>query len=468
MKRFISHNIKKICTFILFAAVLLIFLLIALGNNAGNRLKKEDYRLISTMEYDTVFLSMYPIDTYREEYYSYYRAMTLFKSSYCIPSFSVLKDYMRRIDRSDNAVTTAYLGIRPELVDIDKLQEFLTRHPGITFEIVLSYPSSEYWQSLSQKDYDRTIAAFRDFLMTVPNISEANFYFFGAEEWLIANPANYQDRWLVNTDIARTLMTHSDRDHGYLITAENAAGSADRLAELTESLRAAPPKYPDLSDRCVVFFGDSVIGNYTDSTSIPGVVAGLTGAEVYNCGYGGNSAALGPDMSISLPGIADAFFQEDLSRLPYDTQVYIGISDYLKNTSFEKQTCFVINYGLNDYFCGYPLSAENPYDIATYCGAVRSAVAIIRDNQPDAQIILCTPNFIAAFEDGTEPHEGFVLIDYVNAVLSLSKELETDVLDNYHELGITHENQGQHLADQVHPNFAARYLIGSRLSGLIR
>ena len=466
MKRFISDN-KNICALILIAAVLITVLFITLNGNTNNQ-KKEDFRLISTMEYDTVFLSMYPIDTYREEYYSYYRAMTLFKSSYCIPSFSVLEDYMRRIGRSDNTVTTAYLGIRPELINIDELQEFLNRYPDITFEIVLSYPSSEYWQSLSEEDYGRTISAFRDFLLAVPNISGANFYFFGTQEWLIANPGNYQNMWLVNTDIARMLMTHSDRDHGYLVTAENAAEYADSLTELTGALREAPSAYPDLTDRCVVFFGDSVIGNYTDSMSIPGVVSGLTGAEVYNCGYGGNSAALGPDIPISLPGIADAFFQKDLSRLPKDFQVYIGVSDYLENASFDRQTCFVINYGLNDYFCGYPLSSEDPYDITTFCGAVRSAVATIRENRPDAQIILCTPNFTAAFEDGTEPHEGHVLLDYVNAVISLSQELETDVLDNYHELGITHENHGQRLDDQVHPNPGTRFTIGTRLSSLIR
>ena len=468
MSKFIVRNIKKICIYTFFAATFLVVLLLALKNNNVNKLQKEDYRLISSMEYDTVFLSMYPIDTYREEYYSYYRAMALFKASYCIPSFSVLEDYMQRISGSDNIVTTAYLGIKPELVDINKLQEFLNRYPDIAFEIVLSYPSFEYWQSLSQADYDRTIAAFRDFLMAVPNISGADFYFFGAQEWLIANPANYQDMWLVNADIARILMAYSDKDHDYLVTAENADNSANALAELTGSLRVTPPVYPDLSDRCVVFFGDSVIGNYTDSTSVPGVVAGLTGAEVYNCGYGGNSAALGSDIPISLPGIVDAFFQKDLSRIPNSTQVYMGVSDYFENAPFDKQTCFVINYGLNDYFVGYPLSSEDPYDITTYCGAVRSAAATIRENRPDAQIILCTPNFVAIFEDGTELHNGLVLTDYVDAILSLSQELQTDVLDNYHELGITHENNGQLLEDQVHPNAGSRYRIGARLSSLIQ
>lgn len=434
-----------------------------------NELQKADYQKIASTEYDTVFLSMYPIDTYREEDYSYYRGMTLFKSTYCIPSLSVLKDYMQRISGSGNHVTTAYLGIRPELADPRELQELLSRYPDINFEVILPYPSAEYWQTLSPQTYDETLTALCDFLTAAPDIPEANFYFFGSQEWLIANPGNYENLWSVNRDTAKMIMTHSDRDHGYLVTAENAAASAAALTSLTHAFRTSFRMYPDLSDHCIVFFGDSVIGNYTDSTSIPGVVSGLTRAEVYNCGYGGNSATMAPDIEISLPGIVDAFFRKDLSVLPKDTQVYAGIASYLEKDPSDRQLCFVINYGLNDYFCGYPVSSEDPYDITTFSGAVRTAVSLIQKNAPDARIILCTPNFVAAFENGMEPHgdENLVLTDYVDAILSLSQELHTEVLDNYHRLGITSENEGQYLADQIHPNSSCCYMIGSSLSRMI-
>lgn len=467
-----SFNRKQ--KYILASALFLILaagcLFLVVKNLTKDELQQLDYQQIASTNYDTVFLSMYPIDTYQEEDYAYFRGMTLFKSAYCIPSLSVLTDYMRQIADSGNHVTTAYLGIRPELMNPEKLQKLLGRYPDITFEIVLSYPSADYWQSLSQEDYEQTLTSYCNFLTAVPDIREANFYFFGAQEWLISNPGNYLDHWSVNGDIARTLMAYSDRDHGSLVTAENAADYVATLTSLTRSLRTAPQTYPDLSDYCIIFFGDSVFGNYTDSTSIPGVVSGLTGAEVYNCGYGGNSAALMPGLLISLPGIIDAFFREDLSLLPENTQVYDGFTSYLENVPSDKQLCFVINYGLNDYFSGYPVSSKDPYNIATYSGAVRTAVKLIRENAPDAQIILCTPNFSSVFENGTEPHgiDGSVLTDYVNAILSLSQELDTDVLDNYHDLGITPENQEQYLADQVHPNNACRFLIGSNLVRLLQ
>ena len=456
------HKNRK---FILISALFLILaaggLLLFLQKTAGSELQRQDYKQIASAEYDTVFLSMYPIDTYREEDYAYFRGMTLFKSAYCIPSLSVLKDYMRRIADSGNQVATAYLGIRPELTDPEKLQEFLSRYPDITFEIVLPYPSAYYWQSLSREEYEQTLTAYCSFLISVPEIPEANFYFFGAQEWLIANPGNYVGHWSANEEISRLLMAYSDRDHGALVTADNAAASASALTSLTHTLRESPQVYPDLSDYDIIFFGDSVIGNYTGSSSIPGVASGLTGAETYNCGHGGDSATLAP-------ATIDAFFRQDPSAFPEDSQPYAGIAAYLESCPTDRQPCFVINYGLNDYFSGIPLSSEDPYDAATYSGALRTAVALIRKNTPGARIILCTPNFSSAFQNGSEPHGpgGFVLEDYVNALLSLAEELGTDVLDNYHSLGITPANEGQYLADQVHPNETCRFLIGSDLAQL--
>lgn len=461
MKKESSKQQKHILVSAFLLALAVVCLCIGFKGLWKNRQQRLDYQHIAATEYDTVFLSMYPIDTYREEDYAYFRGMTLFKSSYCIPSLSVLKDYMQHIADSGNQVTTAYLGIRPELADSEKLRELLSRYPDITFEIVLPYPSADYWRTLSREDYEQTLAAYCHFLTAAPEIQEANFYFFGAQEWLICNPGNYTGFWSANEEISQMLMAYSDRDHGALLTAESASDYAQALASLTHTLRESPQVYPDLSGQCIIFFGDSVIGNYTGSASIPGVVAGLTGAETYNCAHGGDSATLAP-------ATIDAFFREDLSAFPEDSQPYAGTAAYLENKTVDKQLCFVINYGLNDYFSGIPVSSEDPYDTATYSGALRTAVKLIQENAPGARIILCTPNFSSAFQNGTEPHgtDGFVLEDYVNALLSLAGELDIDVLDNYHSLGITSANEGQYLADQVHPNEACRFLIGSNLAQL--
>lgn len=473
-KKFMTVKTKNKKTAIVILA-LGILLLAAAGLLAflwKTRARREDYRQISTRTYDSVFLSMYPVDTYEEEDFSYFRAMTLFKASYCIPKFSLVEEYMERIMASGNQVTTVYLGLLPGRTDLAALQALFDRYPAVSFEVILPYPSAEYWTGLTESKYEEEKKAYCGFLTDLPALPafdvNASFYFFASQEWLVANPSNYESPWLVTAPIARTLMTYSDRAHENLVTRDNAPALAQALEDLTEKLRRRPEVFPDLSDTCIVFFGDSIIGNYVDSTSIPGAVAGLTGAEVFNCGYGGNSAAMGPDLLISLPGIVDAFFRGDLTALPKDTQVYEGTAAYLSDPPRDKKLCFVIHYGFNDYAGGYALSSEDPLDTGTYCGALRSAVKTIRAQAPEARIILSSPLFTALSQGGTEPNgSGHILEDYVNAVRFLSEELSVDLLDNYQNLGINGENHALYLLDKVHPNAACRFLMGKNLIRLI-
>lgn len=451
------------------AVILLAGALLLLSYFMKPRAQREDYKRISSTRYDSVFLSMFPLDNYREEDFSGYYGLTLLKTSYCIPRFQVMEQYMKKISKSGNAIRTVYLGIRPDMTDPEELRSLITRYPSAGFEILLSFPSASYWTGLSQEDYDRILADYCDFLTALPYSSNSHFYFLADQEWLIANPANYESEWLSAEDASLTAMTHMNPGYQYLVTEEKAASLCSSLTELTEKLRREPETFPDLSDMCILFFGDSVIGNFVGTLSIPGVVAGLSGATVFNCGYGGNSAVMATPDAVALPSILDAFFSRDLSALPETEQVYRGISAYLADPPEDKELCFVINYGLNDYFCGYDIASEDPLDVSTFSGAMRKAVQTIRANRPDARIILCTPNFVNFFDAGTEPHgsEGYVLTDYVEVVTALSRELGTDLLDNYNELGITVNNHEEYLQDMVHPNLPCRYIIGKNICSLI-
>lgn len=435
--------------------------------SAGQR---ADYKRISSEEYDTVFLSMYPIDTYEEESFSYFRAMNILKTSSPIRSSSALSNYMKRIAKSGNTVYTIYLGIRPDLITPGELQNILSLYPSVTFEVILAYPDAAYWAGLSQKEYQKLLESYSAFLNQVPSMEHGNFYFWASTEWLVENPGNYEDHWLVNPDIARTIMLNSDMDHGYNITAANAAGLYQKLSSNTASYRSAPEAYPDLSDHVVVCFGDSVIGNYTDSASIPGVIAGLTGATVYNCGYGGGKATWEPDREISLLGIIDAFLTGTPGALEQDKPAYSQVKAYAADPPSGKKHVFIINYGINDYYSDCPVDSDDPYDLNTYAGSVRRGVTTLLDAFPDAQIILCTPNFTGRFEGGMEPHgpAGNIYPDYANAIIKIAAEFHVDVLDNYNGLPINLDNIELYLEDLVHPNAGTRFTIGSRLSKLIR
>lgn len=462
--------LKKHRKVVLVSLLLIGFLCLFFFIFPKSKAQREDYRQIFSKQYDTVFLSMYPTDTFQEEDFLTYRGMTVFKASYCIPDFSVLKQYMRLIAKSGNTVSTVYLGIRPDKTDPEKLQELTSSCPGSYFEIILAYPSAEYWRSLSEEEYANVLEAYQNFLIAAPDISNSHVYFMGSQKWLIANPGNYDDQWLVNESVAQSIMLQCDYLQEYYITKDNSSSFAQALEDLTRGLRNTAINYPDLSDYHLVFLGDSVIGNYTDSTSIPEIVARFTNAKVFNCGLGGFSAAQNSKFSFTLPEIASAIVEENTAILPEDTQLYQGISSYLSTPYQNKKNCFILYYGLNDYFSGLPISSADSNDPATYCGAIRSAVSILRSRFEDAQIILCTPNFIYYLECGTIPQESgmYILEDYVEAVSSLSRELQTDLLDTYHDFDINRDNWEQYLPDQIHPNAAFRYLIGEKIITLIR
>ncbi len=451
------------------AAAALLFLLFG-----KPKAQREDYRIIASRTYDAAFLSMYPTHSYSEEDFQYYLGLNVFRASYCIPGLSVMEEYLEKIAASGNAVSTVYLGIRPDKTELSDLHALTARYPSVNFEIILSYPSLDYWTGLSERAYRRVLSDYAAFLSGTLDIPNAHLFFLGHLEWLVANPGCYEDMWTVNKSIAKTILLESTILGEHFVTGENADSFYAALEALTRQARTAPEHFPDLSDYKFIFFGDSVIGNYTDSASIPGVVFGLSGAAVYNCGYGGNSAARSSKFPIFLPGIADAFVRGDLSVLPGQEQVCQGVSSYLQDNPggvSSESMVFVINYGLNDYFDGHAVDSESdPLDTATYSGALRTAVVTLRTAFPNARIILCTPSYCHYYQDGTDPHGegGYVLADYVDAVLSLSEELQTDVLDTYHDLGAEAGNWEKYLSpDQVHPNASYRYLIGKALIRLI-
>ncbi len=213
----------------------------------------------------------------------------------------------------------------------------------------------------------------------------------------------------------------------------------------------------------VIFFGDSIFGNYSDGMSIPGVVHALTNAVVYNCGYGGNSAAMDEKTLITFPGIASAFAEQDLSVLPQNTQVCAGVTEYMNSLPQSGNLCFVVNYGVNDYLNGHPIFSDDPYDITTFGGAVRTAVTCLKGNYPDAQIILCTPLY-SARPSVTDTAN---LQDYADAVVFLAHELDVDCIDNYRYLGIDSTNHQIYLTDLVHPNEQARFIIAKQIISAI-
>lgn len=433
--------------------------------------RRADYSRLSSEKYDTVFLSMYPIDNFHEEDFAYWRGLTTVKTSYEIPDYATLKSYLNVIGKSGNIINTIYLGVQPEDISSDKLASLLQTYPGVRFEIILPNPSLDYWLKLSDSECNTKLNAYRDFTLPLLQYENMAVYYFGATEWLIANPANYTGDFLTTEKAALTIMLNADRDHAFLLDVDKTDAALEYLAAYIAENRITPPAYPDMSNHSIICLGDSVIANYDGSTSIAGVLEGLTNAQVFNLALGGGSATEAPDNNCSMNDIIDTLITGNISALPlntespHDARLLENLSVYLE-TETREDLCFVINYGLNDYFSGLPVSSDNPFDIYTYSGAIRTAVSKIQNAFPNARILLMSPNFTAYYGNGTEHRfeATHTLQDYADTVVALANELNVILVDNYNELGINADNHFQYLADGCHPNEKGRFLIGQRIA----
>jgi len=229
--------------------------------------RRADYKRLSSETYDTVFLSMYPTDNFDEEDFAHYRGMTTVITDYEIPDFSTLQKYFQHIGKSGNAITTMYLGIVPDKVNPRELIDLLQNHPGIRFEIILSHPSLDYWLQLSDADFTALLQSYKEFARAMTGHEMFSAYLYSGTEWMIANPINYEEMFLTTSSISETIMLHSDRDHAYVLTDKNVETKLEEMSNLLTHKRNAPPVYPDLSNWNIVFLGDSVIANFTDSSS---------------------------------------------------------------------------------------------------------------------------------------------------------------------------------------------------------
>ena len=439
----------------------------------------EDYERISAEDYNVVFFSTFPIEHYAEEDFAEYRDVNTLKASYCIPDVKTLNEYFTRMSDSINEIDTVYLGVRPDIITVDDLLNLVDTWPHARFEIIIAYPSLEYWRELDEEEYSAVMAAYTDFINTLMPYYVENewlqdhlsLYFYNSTEWLVGNKANYEGDFNINEGVAPALIMYSDQDHGYKLTLENYEEILEDFKTLVNECRTETESaYPDLSNWDVVFFGDSVIA-FTETTSIPCVFSELTGAHTYNCGKGGCRASLldGWDEFPGFPIIADAFLAEDLSLFSEDSQIYAGMTDYFEYADKNRQQCFVISFGLNDYFTGIPIKNDDPYDAYTYIGGLRVGIERLQDAYPDAVIILMTPNFISYFHYGSEPLSdvGGVLPDYVAAALSFCDEINLPCYDSYSLLGIATYNYPQYLLDGAHPNECTRYAMAQGVAELI-
>lgn len=445
--------------------------------------KENDLSLLSQSEYNGVFCGMFSLDNYDTADITYYKGLNTLKLNCVLKNTEDLATYLEAALFSGNEIDTIYLGINPEIIwenckqDSQKTTEVLRSHiisfteqnPQVQFQVILSAPSLEYWSQKTPDETDNALCSYTTVINSLDSHDNILTHFIGGEEWFIANPGNYIDHITTTADGAAKQLAFT-LAHRYLITSETMYEKFDVLRSLIQQEQNAPTEYADLSSWDIVFFGDSIIGNYTGSTSVPGGVSALTGAHTFNCGIGGASASVASHYPINFPVMAEAFVTGDLSIIsdsPADNSFANSLDAYNRESHSRRKLCFVLNYGVNDYINGLPVSnPQNPRDITSYAGALEEGISLLQHHYPDAAIIVMAPAFTTSFSCGTDinSEKGSVLTDYVDTAQMIAEKTNVLFMNNYLNLGINEDNAAQYLSDNIHPNDAGRFLMAQQIA----
>lgn len=238
----------------------------------------------------------------------------------------------------------------------------------------------------------------------------------------------------------------------------------------------------------IVFLGDSVVGNVWFEPSCVGVVRERTGQKVFNGAFGGTAMSgveweqgVAEPALWSMANLAKAICYEDFSAqkasMSYadhykevNTQALSFFKERMEELSrvdFEKVDILIITHGTNDYNNGKTLdNPDDPFDEATFGGALRSTLKLLQEHYPDLRIILMTPVYCEIGKQGElKSHEvsfgGGTLCDYVEKEKEIAAAYGVEVLDAYYESGIGEENIEEYLFDYLHPNIEGNILLGN-------
>lgn len=443
--------------------------------------KRKTLKLLENSDYESVFLSMYDVSSFSNELFTTNKGIPTLQPDYLLRNTNELNEALESAFASGNNITHIFLGLNPfsfrpsssASAETAFLKEndwiaHIDANPHVTFEILFPFPSVEYWLSLTAADRSRILTLYEKAVYLLDTRSNVIMYCAGGEDWLICNPSNYTGSFTVNSQVSEKIFLYTFCDGNFQITSENVSETLLQIQNIIESGDDVPAEYPDLSQYDIVFIGDSILGKDTGTLSFEGIISAFSGASVFNCAQGGSSAAEQTPEKLSFPGIVSEFLAGQ-PELP-DTVYGQSILKYGSFDHSDKRTCFLISFGLNDYFCGLPLdNPSNPADIHTYAGAMRTAITDLQKRYPNALYIIMGPSRITAFQNGTELVNGKnCLYDYSAAAASLADELGAFHLDLYNEFPDKTESPADVLlADGVHYNEHGRFILSQRIISLI-
>ena len=241
-----------------------------------------------------------------------------------------------------------------------------------------------------------------------------------------------------------------------------------------------------LAGKTIVQFGDSIYGNARPPRDISTEISYLTGATVYNCGFGGclmSQRSWDDFGAFSMHALADAITTGNWTA--QDAAVAGGTItlDYeeetvalLKSIDFTKVDIITIGYGSNDIpFDKQIDNGENLTDISTALGALRYSIQTILAVFPQIRIFVISPTWRFWFDENSEydyssderiftSTETFP--DFITKEKECCKLLHVPFIDMYNEFVFNAYTRTVYFSglDGTHPNFVGRKLMARKIS----
>ena len=427
-----------------------------------------DLKIFDKGDYDCAFVSMYTTEGFLESEYETFRGFHIYKNQFEIKDETVFRNYLDHILSSEKELKCLYLGVLPERLGADLIEDYAVSYPEIAFEVLPAYYDISDWQGLNQKNREKRMKAYRELCRKSLCYDNVRVYNYFGTEWLITNPMNYQKGLLLDPGVASTVMLTADYLQDYVITQDNLDTTFQELQRLINEWD--PDSFPDLSDWNLVFLGDSIFGNYRDGTSIPHVIEGLTGADTYNLGIGATVAVPVDFCEFHLGKMIDLLEKREYCR------VEEGISYPLRKTLdavnldlqrfYEEKkdgpTVFFLHYGFNEYMTNVPVDGP-----VGFYSALKDQIARLKKLFPDAEVIVLVPNRMTVFEEGTRitGENPCTFADYAAAIVKLDEINGVSVINNYDVfLNDRGEIMTDCLDDGLHPGVKGRYLLGRNIA----
>ena len=425
---------------------------------------KADILRLQSEEYSGMLLSSHET-LFDEKEFEKYLGKKVIKVEYLLQDSGDVKVFFDKAWESGNAISNIILQYDP--MDLfkeadgkesvferrlnDNLLECVKARKDVKFDVLLPAPCVEVWNR-KQGISEETKEAYRMFISSLCEYENVSVYGLGAQEWLIANPLNYEKDFVQNKAITQFLFVATVCDGNYMLD------DADSYFEKIETVirNYADGKYAakDPDNKKFIFIGDSIFDNIRDSSSVSEVVRYFGNADVYNISKGGTSACSNgyPWNGIEVSAA--------LKEKPAD----IGIEGYAvndfalikKEVKPDDDIAVIINYGFNDY-----LSQSGMEDFKnSYAQIIRG----IRDVYPNCDIYTMSMYYVSlADELDLEVDPTQKLLDYVNALEEISYENNATFINAYEKSGINKDTVGEMLADGLHPNRQGCFALGRML-----